>query len=116
MNKVELIGRMTKDAELRQTSNGLNVTSFTIAIPRRKSRDESPNADFVNCTAFNRNAENITKYFKKGQRIAIVGRLQSSSYEVDGKRVYRMDVIVDEVDFIERKEEMRETVDDDMPF
>lgn len=115
MNRVELIGRLTKDVELRQTQNGVNVASFTVAVQRRKSREDSPNADFISCTAWNRDADNISKYFKKGQRIGIVGRLQSSTYESNGRTIYRTDVIVDEFDFIEPKE-MREVADDDMPF
>ena len=100
MNKVILMGRLTRDAEMRQTPNGVSVCSFSIAVNRRFAKDGQQNADFINCTAWRQQAEFICKYFQKGAMIAVVGSLQSRSWEnQEGKRQYSTDVIVDEVYF-----------------
>lgn len=113
MNKVEQIGRITRDLDLRKTPDGKSVISFTIAVPRRNRQE----ADFISCTAWEKTAETIYRYFKKGQRIGIVGHLHSSSYESNGHKVYRTDVVVEEFFFIERKEaDMQESFDPDLPF
>ena len=105
MNKVILMGRLTKEPELRQTQNGTTVTSFTLAVLRRFAKECQQEADFINCTAWQKTAEFICKYFQKGQMIAVSGRLQSQSWEKDGKKQYSTSVIVDEVDFVGGKKE-----------
>lgn len=101
MNKVVLIGRMTKDAQLAYTSNTQKaVTKFTLAVDRINE-----GADFINCTAFGKQAENIEKFVKKGNRLAVSGRIQTGSYEKEGQKIYTTDVIVENAEFIEPKKE-----------
>ena len=100
MNKVILMGRLTRDPEMRQTQSGVNVCSFSIAVNRRFAKDGQQNADFINCTAWRQQAEFICKYFQKGSMISVVGNLQSRSWEnQEGKKQYATDVVVDEVYF-----------------
>ena len=100
MNKVILMGRLTRDPEMRQTPNGVAVCSFSIAVNRRFAKEGQQNADFINCTAWRQQAVFICKYFSKGAMIAVVGNLQSRSWEnQEGKRQYSTDVVVDEVYF-----------------
>ena len=100
MNKVFLMGRLAADPEMRQTPSGTAVTTFTIAVNRRFSKDGQTQADFIRCTAWRQQAEFICKYFQKGAMIAVVGNLQSRSWEnQEGKRQYSTDVVVDEVYF-----------------
>ena len=103
MNKVELIGRITKDLELRYTQSNKAVTSFTIAVNKRINGENS--ADFINCVAWNTTAEFISKYFKKGQSIAVVGRLQNRNYDDNGQKRYVTEVVVEETFFVEKKAE-----------
>lgn len=106
MNKVILMGRLTRDPEMRQTANGIQVCSFSIAVNRRFVKDGQQNADFINCTAWRQTAEFICKYFSKGAMIAVVGNLQSRSWEnQEGKRQYATDVVVDEVYFTGSRQE-----------
>lgn len=106
MNKVILMGRLTRDPEMRQTPNGVSVCSFSIAVNRRFAKEGQQNADFINCTAWRQQAEFICKYFSKGSMIAVVGNLQSRSWEnQEGKRQYATDVVVDEVYFTGSKSE-----------
>lgn len=100
MNKVILMGRLTRDPEMRQTQSGVNVCSFSIAVNRRFAKEGQQNADFINCTAWRQQAEFICKYFQKGSMISVVGNLQSRSWEnQEGKKQYATDVVVDEVYF-----------------
>ena len=100
MNKTILLGRLTKDPEMRQTPSGTAVCSFNIAVRRKFIKDGQPDADFINCTAWQNTAEFVCKYFRKGSMIAVVGSLQSRSWEnQEGKRQYSTDVVVDEVHF-----------------
>ncbi|MBR4172793.1 MAG: single-stranded DNA-binding protein [Clostridia bacterium] len=106
MNKVILMGRLTRDPELRQTTSGIQVCSFSIAVNRRFAKDGQQNADFINCTAWRQQAEFICKYFRQGSMMALVGSLQSRSWEnQEGKRQYSTDVVVDEVYFTGSKRE-----------
>lgn len=123
MNKVELIGRLTKDAELRYTQSNKAVASFSIAVNKRVNGENS--ADFINCVAWSTTAEFISKYFKKGQAIAVIGRLQNRSYEDDKGKHYITEVVVEETEFVGNKQEDREEKqykeyyqenNDDMPF
>lgn len=105
MNKVLLIGRMTKDAQLGYTSNTQKaVAKFTLAVDRINE-----GTDFINCTAFGKQAENIEKFVKKGNRLAVSGRIQTGSYEKEGQKIYTTDVIVENAEFIEPKKENNET-------
>jgi len=104
MNKVTLVGRMAKDPELKQTSTGKAVGSFTVAVDRRFKRDGQPTADFFNVVAWNKPAELISQYLHKGDRIALNGRLQTRSYQAkDGTNRYVTEVILEEFDFIGSK-------------
>lgn len=105
MNRVELVGRLTRDPELRTGSTGTSVARFTIAVDRRISRDDrdagKQSADFINIVAFGRTAETIGKYLTKGRQIALEGRIQTGSYDAqDGTKRYTTDIVVDNFDFI----------------
>lgn len=105
MNKVILVGRLTRDPETRQAGE-TTVTRFSLAVDRRfkKAGDEtSPSADFPSCVAFGKTAEFINKYFKQGVKIALEGRIQTGSYEKDGVKHYTTDVIAENVEFAESK-------------
>ena len=107
MNKVILMGRLTRDPDVRY-SNGEQATAvarFTLAVDRRVARrDGEQTADFIGCVAFGRNAEFIEKYFRQGMRVTICGRIQTGSYtNRDGNKVYTTDVVVEEQEFAESK-------------
>lgn len=101
MNKVILMGRLTRDVEMRQTPNGVSLARFSIAVQRRfAGRDAQQQADFINCVAWRQTGEFIARYFRKGSMIAVVGSLQSRSWDgQDGKRQYSTEVQVDEAYF-----------------
>lgn len=105
MNKVILLGRLTRDPEIRytQSSEPMAIARYTLAVNRRSKREGQPDADFINCTCFGKNAEFAEKFFKKGMLVCVSGRLQVSTYEKDGQRQYYTDVILDEQDFAESK-------------
>lgn len=104
MNKVILIGRLTRDSELRYTAANQAMLRNTIAVDRRFKQEGQPTADFVSFVAFGKTAEFISNYFSKGARIALAGRIQTGSYDnADGKKVYTTDVIVEEAEFTESK-------------
>ncbi len=106
MNKVILMGRLTRDPEVRysQGANQTAVARFSIAVDRRFKRDGEPDADFFNCTAFGRQAEFIERYLHKGTKIVLVGRIQNDNYtNKDGQMVYSVRVMVDEIEFAESK-------------
>ena len=107
MNKVQLVGRLTRDPEIRY-SQGENATAtarFSVAVNRRfKNSEGNYDADFINCVAFGKSAEFVEKYFKKGMAIGLTGRIQTGSYtNKDGQRVYTTDVVVEQVEFAESK-------------
>ena len=111
MNSVVLVGRLTKDVDLRYTNNQTAVGRFSLAVDRF-GKDNG--ADFINCVAFDKKAEVLTKYTHKGSKIAVIGRIQTGSYEKDGRKVYTTDVIVNEIEFCEsRKEEPKEETPSD---
>ena len=104
MNKVQLVGRLTRDPELRTTGNGISVCSFTVAVNRRfRNAQGEYEADFINCVAWRQSAELLAKYFTKGRMVGIVGSIQTRNYEKDGQRVYVTEVTVEEVHFVESK-------------
>lgn len=97
MNNFTGLGRLTKDPEIRyaQNADGTAIAKFTIAIDRQRKREGEPTADFLNCVAFGKTAENIGKYFTKGRRIAVIGSIQTGSYKAkDGHTVYTTDILV----------------------
>lgn len=102
INKVILMGRLTKDPELRYTNNKTPVCSFTIAV--NNGYGEKQQTDFINCVAWNKTAEFVTKYFTKGKMIIVIGRITTRSWETqDGKRAYATEVVAKEVSFGETK-------------
>lgn len=107
MNKVILMGRLTRDPEVRysQGDNAMAVARYSLAVDRRFNRsNDEQTADFINCVAFGKAGEFAEKYFHKGTKIAITGRLQTGSYtNKDGVRVYTTDVVVEEQEFAESK-------------
>ena len=106
MNKVVLVGRLTRDPEVRysQGDNATAVARYTIAVDRRFKRDNEPSADFIPCVIFGRSAEFAEKYFRQGMRVAISGRIQTGSYtNKDGVKVYTTEVIVEDQEFAESK-------------
>lgn len=106
MNKVEITGRFTKDPEVRYTSgqNPLAVANFTVAVNKKYKREGQPDANFIPCTAYGKTAEFIEKYFRKGMKIEIVGRIETGFYtNRDGNKVYTWGVDIDEAEFGESK-------------
>lgn len=106
MNKVILMGRLTRDPEVRYTQgdNTMAIARYSLAVDRRFKRDGEPDADFINCVAFGKAGEFAEKYLKKGTKIAVVGRIQTGSYtNKDGQKVYITDVVVEEQEFAESK-------------
>ena len=105
MNKVILIGNLTKDPELTTTNSGINCCKFTVAVQRKFSNAEGEReADFINCVAWRALADNVNKYLTKGKRCAVVGAMQTRSYDAkDGTKRYVTEVLVDEVEFLSSK-------------
>ena len=103
INRVVLVGRLTKDPELRYTPSGLAVVRFTIAVNRQFSNQSGEKeADFINCVAWRKQAENLANFQRKGNLVGVEGRIQTGSYEgQDGKRVYTTDVVADTIQFLE---------------
>ena len=133
MNKVILMGRLTRDPDIHKTDKTV-IARFSLAVDRRfrKAGDEtSPSADFPSCVAFGKTAEFISKYFKQGVKMALEGRIQTGSYEKDGVKHYTTDVIAEAVEFAESKKadagetpppsgnewlEIPEGIENDLPF
>lgn len=107
MNKVILIGRLTKDPEVKNTSSQVQFCNFTIAVDRRfKDANGQRQADFINCVAWRQTAAFIGSYFRKGSKVAVVGSLQSRSYDdQSGQKRYVTEVVVDEVEFMDSKKD-----------
>lgn len=101
INKTILVGRLTKEPELRTTASGVSVASFTVAVNRRfKNAEGNYDADFINCVAYRNTAEFVCGNFVKGQQIGLVGSIQTRNYDKDGKKVYVTEVAVDEAYFV----------------
>lgn len=103
INRVVLVGRLTKDPDLRYTPSGAAVARFTLAVNRTFSNAQGEKeADFINCTVWRKQAENTANFLKKGSLAGVEGRIQTGSYEgQDGKRVYTTEVVADSVQFLE---------------
>ena len=114
LNKVILMGRFTRDPELRSTPQGIMTCSFSIAVDRNFVRaGEERKADFINCVAWRQTAEFISKYFRKGSMVALEGSLQTRSWDdQDGKKRYATDVVVNQVYFAESKRDSQSAGDD----
>lgn len=106
MNKVIIIGRLTRDPEVRYTQgeNSIAIARYSLAVDRPGAKDGQPTADFISCVTFGKNAEFAEKYLQKGQKIAIEGRIQTGSFtNKDGTKVYTTDVLVERHEFCESK-------------
>jgi single-strand DNA-binding protein len=104
MNSVSIVGRLTKDPDVRYTDGGTSIARFTVAVDRRFKKEGEESADFIGCIAFGKTAEFIEKYFGKGKKIGLTGRIQTGHYtNKDGKEVYTTDVIAEAVEFVESK-------------
>ena len=104
INRVVLVGRLTKDPELRKTQSGTSVVSFSLAVNRRVQTSGQPDADFINCVAWNRLADLMCQYLHRGSLIGVEGRIQTRNYENNqGQRVYVTEVVADNVQFLEPK-------------
>ena len=104
MNSVQLIGRLTRDPEIRYTDGGASIARFVLAVDRRFKQENGADADFINIVSFGKTAEFIEKYFHKGMKITLNGRIQTGSYtDKDGKKVYTTDVVAENVEFCESK-------------
>ena len=106
MNKVILMGRLTRDPEVRYTQgeNSLAIARYSLAVDRRIKRPGEPDADFLNCVTFGKAAEFAEKYLKQGTKIALTGRIQTGSYtNKEGQKVYTTDIVVEEQEFAESK-------------
>ena len=108
INSVVLVGRLTKDIELRKTQSGLSVVSFTVACDRRLSQEQKNNneqsADFINCVAWRGSADFLGKYARKGDTVGVEGRIQTRSYDRDGQRVYVTEVLANSVNLLHSKQ------------
>jgi len=122
INSVIIIGRMTKDPELKYTNSNIAVCKFTLAVNKKYKQEGQPTADFIRCVAWKQNAENLVKFIKKGGQIGLTGYIQTGSYDdKDGKRVYTTDVVADSVQFLENKSDRQDDrfepkLDDTLPF
>ncbi len=103
MNVVCITGRMTRDPEVRYSQSGTAFASFTLAVDRRFKREGEPSADFPNCTAFGKTAEFLEKYFFKGMKAEVVGRIQTRSYDGKNGKVYVTEIVAEQVNFAESK-------------
>ena len=104
MNKAVLMGRLTRDPEVRYTDNDLAIAKYTLAVDRKYKRDGDQEADFISCVVFGKGAEFAEKYLHKGIKITISGRIQTGSYtNKDGVKVYTTDIVVEEQEFAESK-------------
>lgn len=115
MNKVMLIGRLTRDVEMSYSANGNNtaIARYTLAINRQYKREGEQEADFLRCVAFGKTAELAERYLGKGMKVAIEGRIQTGSYtNREGQKVYTTDVIVERQEFMEKKSDTSQTATD----
>lgn len=104
MNKVIMMGRLTREPEISSSASGTTFARFSIAVDRRFKREGDPDADFFNCTSFGKQAEFVEKYLKKGTKVVLSGRLENNNYtNKDGQKVYDIRIMVEEIDFAESK-------------
>lgn len=104
MNNVQLIGRLVADPDVRYSNGGSSIARFRMACDRKFKQENGPDADFISCIAFGKTADFIEKYFHKGQRIGLTGRIQTGSYKNEqGTSIYTTDVVAENVEFVESK-------------
>lgn len=104
INRVVMVGRMTRDPELRRTGSGAAVTSFTLALNRNYNSADGQQADYISCVVWNKVAENVAQYCSKGSLVGVEGRLRSRTYNnAQGQRVYVTEVVCDSVQFLETR-------------
>ncbi len=104
INRVVLVGRMTRDPELRRTANQTAVTSFSLAVNRNFTSADGQSADYINCVVWNKAAENVERYCSKGSLVGVEGRIQTRSYDnQQGQKVYVVEVVCDSVQFLETR-------------
>lgn len=115
MNMVCLMGRLTRDPEVRASQSGLTIASYTLAVDRRFKRDGEPSADFIRCKAFGKTAEFAERHFRKGVKIAVSGRIETGSYEGKNGKVFTTDIIVDSQEFCESKSAITEEQEEQRP-
>lgn len=116
MNNVQLVGRLTRDPEVRYSDGGTSVARFTVAVDRRFHKEGQQDVDFISCVAFGKTAEFIEKYFRKGMRIGLIGRIQTGSYtNQEGQKVYTTDIYTDNVEFVESKSSSNDSQDSSRP-
>ncbi len=118
MNKVIISGRLTRDPEMRysQSAEPVAITRISVAVNRRFKRDGEPDADFINCVAFGKNAEFISKYFNKGKMIGIVGSLRTNNWtDNNGQKRYSTEVFIDEAEFLESKAQSEASTNHSQP-
>lgn len=109
-NRVTLIGRLTKDVQLRQTGSGISTTTFTVAVDKRYKQEGSQDgADYINCVAWRQAADFLGKYAHKGDQVFVDGRIQTRSYEKDGQRVYVTEVVADDVKLLGGRRDSQNT-------
>lgn len=120
INRVTISGNLTRDAELRQTQGGTSVLSIPVAVNDRRRNPQSgeweDHANFVDCVLFGRRAEALAPKLRKGQKVAIDGKLRYSSWERDGQRRSKLEVMVDEVELMSKGQQQAPVYDEDVPF
>ena len=131
INSVTLVGRLTKDPDLRETGSGNKVANFTLALQRKfKNQDGEYEADFINCQVWRQQAENLEKYVRKGDLVGVNGRIQTRTYDdQDGNRKYITEIVCDSVTYLEtnrekesykteekKPQDFQEPTEDDLPF
>lgn len=116
INRVVLVGRLTKEPELRTTPSGSKVCNYTMAVNRNRKVEGQPDADFINCTSWNKTAELINQYLSKGSLIAVEGHIQTNSYNNNnGNKMYETRVLVENVQFLSSKSS-GQSVNGDWPY
>lgn len=116
MNSVQLVGRFTRDPDVRYTDGGVSIARFTLAVDRRFKQEGGPTADFISCVAFGKTAEFVEKYFSQGMKMGLNGRIQTGSYiNKDGNKVYTTDIVADNVEFVESKKSQESSQGRSMP-
>lgn len=109
MNKVILMGRLVKDPEVTVSANGTSIAKFSIAVDRKFKREGEPEADFFNCVSFGKQAQFVENYLHKGTKVVATGRIENNNYtNKEGRKVYDVRIMVEEIEFAESKGESKE--------
>lgn len=123
MNRVILVGNITKDIELKKSSNGLDFCRFTLAVPRSFTNEQGQKeSDFINLVAWRTLAETLSKYVHKGDKLGVIAKLQTRTWKEDEETKYATDIIADEIEFLnskktsDKKEDKKGITDNDLPF